>query len=573
MNLIISVFLLLSVWTIAIIIFAGIYMAVDINKASQSCGLGKDGNPIIFGPAFAFSLETCTTVGYGLPSGTNAFFEDECRGIVIAIYFQMVWSMMFNAFLFAFFFTRIAKSEARGVQVIFSNRAIVSRRPESPHPCISFRVFDIDARHPVVEAHVRLYVVSQKSPIPMPLRVLIPDDDFGAMLYLSLPSQVVHAMDGYSPLTPKTKVKCGASATVPNEGLNLRQADSSTNGRTDVNCPICGESYGTVEQLIRHGKYQKLIETNDGVNIYGSHQEVDWNEWRDLMKKSVTWNVSELEAYFRSSISEIVCVVEGIDPLASGTFQALHSYQVQDICFGSAHFADCVCLNRKGQCVVDLDFFHRINEGERTDRGVFKEETIYRKSSSRHFGASSSRHLAISQQKEETEEAKVEELRLPMIPHLDISECNGDTDEPPTLLRESTPAQQSDRVYQKRQQAANDDHDELLPRNLVGNSKPAPLTSSQLKQPPPAQKKLSEGVILEAESQPSREQDLVSSIPQPRRFSGQLTADFVDPPPLFVVEDELQHSEHIPEPSSSSRRSSRSSIPSNQMNSLITGKF
>ena len=296
---------------------------------------------------------------YGLPSGTNAFFEDECQGVVVAIYFQMVsyietsiflsptgrlqnyltllfranffisqvWSMMFNAFLFSFFFARIAKSESRGVQVIFSNRAIVSRRPESQFPCLSFRVFDVDARHPVVEAHVRLYVVSQKSPIPMPLRILIPNDDLGAMLYLSLPSQVVHTIDGYSPLAPKLQAKCGASATVPTDGLNLRQVDSSTNNRDDVNCPVCGESYGTVDRLIKHGKFNSMTEKHDDIPYFGSHQEVDWNEWRDLLKKSTTWTMPQLEAYFRSSISEILCVVEGIDPLASGTFQALHSYQ------------------------------------------------------------------------------------------------------------------------------------------------------------------------------------------------------------------------------------------------------
>lgn len=392
--------------------------------------------------------------------------------------------MLFNAFLFAFFYTRIAKSESRGVQVIFSHRAIVSHRLENPLPCFSFRVFDVDARHPVVEAHVRMYVVSQRSPIPMPLRILIPNDELAGVLFLSLPSQVVHTIDGYSPLCPKSKAKCEASATVPSEGLHLRQVDSSTNSREDVICPVCGESYGTVERLIKHGKYQDLAETADGYPYRGSHREVDWNEWRDLLKKSATWTIKQLEAYFRSSISEIVCVVEGIDPLASGTFQALHSYQIEDICFGSAHFADCVCLNRKGQCVVDLDFFHRINEGDRTEREVKKQEESKDKGSSRSlFGTrraskkGSSRQIvvdtAILQESKLENLPNVEDLpnieNLPMIPSLFLPDEKS-SHQPNSSAEELTPQQQLPSVEQQHQQQQ-DEACQLEPQSVELSSK------------------------------------------------------------------------------------------------------
>ena len=117
--------LLLGIWTLMIILFAGIYMGFDRRNPELNCGLGIENEPIEFGAAFAFSLETCTTVGYGLPSGTNAFFES-CQGIQTAIYFQMVWSMMFNAFLFAFFFTSLGRCDARGAQVLFSDKAVMS---------------------------------------------------------------------------------------------------------------------------------------------------------------------------------------------------------------------------------------------------------------------------------------------------------------------------------------------------------------------------------------------------------------------------------------------------------------
>ena len=79
-----------------------------------------------FSAAFAFSLETTTTVGYGLPGSSNAFFEG-CPELQVVIYFQMLMSILFNAFLFAFFFARVARCETRGIQVVFSQKAIIKR--------------------------------------------------------------------------------------------------------------------------------------------------------------------------------------------------------------------------------------------------------------------------------------------------------------------------------------------------------------------------------------------------------------------------------------------------------------
>jgi hypothetical protein len=84
-----SLFLLLLSWTFVIIVFAGFYMAVNQRDPQINCGLGPSGNPIHFPGAFAFSLETCTTVGYGLPSSPNAIFEN-CPSLQMTIYFQMV---------------------------------------------------------------------------------------------------------------------------------------------------------------------------------------------------------------------------------------------------------------------------------------------------------------------------------------------------------------------------------------------------------------------------------------------------------------------------------------------------
>lgn len=68
-----SLTIFLSGWTFFILCWALIYQAIDAKSPQVSCGLGPPNEPIQFGPAFAFSLETCTTVGYGLPNGVSEY--------------------------------------------------------------------------------------------------------------------------------------------------------------------------------------------------------------------------------------------------------------------------------------------------------------------------------------------------------------------------------------------------------------------------------------------------------------------------------------------------------------------
>jgi hypothetical protein len=66
----ISVSVLLLIWTIFIFIFAAVYVHIDEKWLDRDCGLGEPNSAIQFGTAFAFSLETCTTVGCKSLSGT-----------------------------------------------------------------------------------------------------------------------------------------------------------------------------------------------------------------------------------------------------------------------------------------------------------------------------------------------------------------------------------------------------------------------------------------------------------------------------------------------------------------------
>jgi hypothetical protein len=146
----------------------------------------------------------------------------------------MVWSMLFNGFLFAFMFARLGRSELRGAQVLASSKAIVSLS-NSGQVRFQMRLFDVDAQNPVVEAHVRLYALMKDRPVPRPIRILQPNDELGSVLFLSLPYVVVHHIDVYSMLHPYTPDSDLSS------GLILRQVDSVTASREEIFCPICGE--------------------------------------------------------------------------------------------------------------------------------------------------------------------------------------------------------------------------------------------------------------------------------------------------------------------------------------------
>ena len=65
------------------------YVLIDSREPDVECGLSNRGDPIEFYGAFAFALETTTTVGYGLPGGGNGFFEN-CPGKSALVLFYCV---------------------------------------------------------------------------------------------------------------------------------------------------------------------------------------------------------------------------------------------------------------------------------------------------------------------------------------------------------------------------------------------------------------------------------------------------------------------------------------------------
>lgn len=317
-----------------------------------------------FYPALAFSLETASTVGYGLPNNTNGFFEPECRLIQVCVYFQMVWSMVFTAFLTAFIFSRLARCEQRGVQVMFGDKAVIDQK--DGRWLLSVRYYDLDSRLPIVEAHIRMYCVSwndynvpsrQNAGQPHLLhtmRIEEPNDELNGMVFTGVPMNATHALDPFSPLVPmhlRDELNL-----MKGHGLILRQADMLTGSLSSMPCPICGETFETPEQLKAHIDYYKIIEeyNEPPIPIKGTHRDPNiitpkLTKKFELTKEMIMENLKD---------KEIVVVLEGIEPMHSGTFQALHSYRLEDIAF-DARFAPCMSRTDT-QAYVDLDDFHRV---------------------------------------------------------------------------------------------------------------------------------------------------------------------------------------------------------------------
>jgi hypothetical protein len=180
----------------------------------------------------------------------------------------------------------------------------------------------------------------------VPLRIICPNDDLGTRLVTSLPVQVIHHVDHHSVCSPRK-----FPLVEDSNRLFLRGVDSATANQEEIVCPVCGESYGTYERLRNHVRYNKIIEERDDFPVETSHLGFEVPEVTPL-------TLLEVQQHMEANISEIVVIVEGIDPQLSGTFQALQSYKYEDIVW-EGDFEPCLS-KRDNKFIVDMLKFQMI---------------------------------------------------------------------------------------------------------------------------------------------------------------------------------------------------------------------
>eukprot|EP01029_Cantina_marsupialis_P032513 TRINITY_DN9957_c0_g1_i1.p1 TRINITY_DN9957_c0_g1~~TRINITY_DN9957_c0_g1_i1.p1 ORF type:complete len:147 (+),score=46.19 TRINITY_DN9957_c0_g1_i1:182-622(+) len=143
--------------------------------------------------------------------------------------------------------------------------------------------------------------------------------------------------------------------------MPLRQIDADTHSRDDQVCGICGESFGTYEQLFNHTNYNVALEELEMPEIKIRHKKIP------PPAKPISPNIQIKQVLDRMKAKkmEIVVVLEGIDPPTSCTIQARHSYCIEDMLVNH-EFAQCVyhSSNKDDHLIMDFEHFHNVTPME-----------------------------------------------------------------------------------------------------------------------------------------------------------------------------------------------------------------
>jgi hypothetical protein len=145
----------------------------------------------------------------------------------------------------------------------------------------------------------------------------------------------------------------------------LRASDSATANREEIECPVCGEMYGTYERLMKHVRYNRIVEARDDYPTENTHLGF-------VMPDISPITLEEVKTYVEHHISELVVVVEGIDPQMSGTFQSLQSYKYEDIAW-EGEFEPCLSIRKQKFC-VDFAKFHEVRVPDSPQSSIFEDD-------------------------------------------------------------------------------------------------------------------------------------------------------------------------------------------------------
>lgn len=289
---------------------------------------------------------------------------------------------------------RYSRADRRSNQIIFSKNACII--------CIrgrfyfSFQCFDLQASQPIIGATVRIFAIlhevdnEAKALWQMrAMRLIRPDDELGAKLWLSVPCVCLHEIDAWSPLAPSilTRPPRAILSTAANRFPQppQRSADGRAGSRAQTTCAVCGGAFLTEAALRRHILYSQQDERSRGrAEDFGhlrlrvrnfSRPVVNRVDLKDdgseigpqgMDQKHLPYPIVEPEVVrdaikdrIESRKIEVVCIIEGTDPHTANTFQARHSYGLRDIEYDAQH-APCMGIGHDGCAEVNLSYFHNV---------------------------------------------------------------------------------------------------------------------------------------------------------------------------------------------------------------------
>jgi len=300
-----------------------------------------------------FSIETTTTIGYGIRNHDP--YMDGCSGGMVILFFVMVASTVLDAMLLGLIYARISRADKRGRTICFSNKAVIRRVNGVPY--FMFQVCEMRS-HQLVEAHVRCYCIrrwkvreaSEQGPKVVlqqqAMRLQVPDDELGGMLFLGIPALVVHRIDAWSPLMPHSDSPMASSSSSGSVPQNTTKEKKLRDPRSTYEFPEILQRAADVDAGERDGgkpfelKGRSASETKGGAGLGSPTDE-------------------SMADFFKETRMEIMVVVEGIDPVTSNTASKVHSYTVTDVEWRK-RFAACATEGPTGQCEIDFERFHEL---------------------------------------------------------------------------------------------------------------------------------------------------------------------------------------------------------------------
>ena len=101
-------------FTLVVVFYAFMFMLAD--HSLEGCGIAPRGQRASFYNAFAFALETLTTIGYAVPYDKGDFFNS-CPGMLLLIYSGSITYILVNALIVGLIIGRLARASSRANQV------------------------------------------------------------------------------------------------------------------------------------------------------------------------------------------------------------------------------------------------------------------------------------------------------------------------------------------------------------------------------------------------------------------------------------------------------------------------
>ncbi|KAI5269575.1 Atp-Sensitive Inward Rectifier Potassium Channel 12 [Manis pentadactyla] len=185
------------------LLFGVIFWVIAVAHGDLEPAEGRGRTPCVmqvhgFMAAFLFSIETQTTIGYGLRCVT-----EECPVAVFMVVAQSIVGCIIDSFMIGAIMAKMARPKKRAQTLLFSHNAVVALRDGKL--CLMWRVGNLRKSH-IVEAHVRAQLIKPRVTEEgeyIPLDQIDIDVGFDKGLdriFLVSPITILHEIDEASPL-------------------------------------------------------------------------------------------------------------------------------------------------------------------------------------------------------------------------------------------------------------------------------------------------------------------------------------------------------------------------------------